>query len=212
MIRRPGPRQPTAGPRPTRSTGRSVCVRGPTSPTCMQFHRSTPRGEHGDPDRWAVGRSFASRSSASRAPPRALSHCGSPWYGPTPSALAQVWQAYIARFSIEHTLRFFKQTLRWTTPKLRAPAAADRWTWLLILAYLQLRLARDAVADVRLPWQPLLPPERRTPARVRRGFSHLLPRLGSPASVPKPCGRSPGRPTGKRSPPAKRFPAVKLTP
>jgi hypothetical protein len=33
-----------------------------------------------------------------------------------------VWQAYVARFAIEHTFRFFKQTLKWTTPKLRAPA------------------------------------------------------------------------------------------
>lgn len=134
------------------------------------------------------------------------------WSGPTPPDLSEVWQAYAARFSIEHTFRFFKQTLQWTTPKLRSPAAADRWTWLLILAYLHLRLARDAVADMRLPWQPPLPPERRTPARVRRGFSHVLPHLGSPVNAPKPCGRSPGRPRGKRSPPAKRFPAVKLAP
>jgi hypothetical protein len=134
------------------------------------------------------------------------------WSGPIPPDLAEVWQAYAARFSIEHTFRFFKQTLQWTTPKLRSPAAADRWTWLLILAYLHLRLARDAVTDMRLPWQPPLPPERRTPARVRRGFSHVLPHLGSPVNAPKPCGRSPGRPSGKRSPPAKRFPAVKLTP
>lgn len=134
------------------------------------------------------------------------------WTGPHPPDLAEVWQAYIARFAIEHTFRFFKQTLKWTTPKLRRPEAADRWTWLLLLAYVQLRLARDQVADVRLPWQPLLPPERRTPARVRRGFTHVLAHLGTPANVPKPCGRSPGRPKGKRSPPAKRFPAVKLTP
>ncbi|MGO8946692.1 MAG: transposase [Ktedonobacterales bacterium] len=133
------------------------------------------------------------------------------WSGPTPPDLSEVWHAYIARFSIEHTFRFFKQTLRWTTPRLRSPSAADRWTWLLILAYVQLRLARDAAVDVRLPWQPPLPAERRTPARVRRGFSHLLLHLGSPASVPKPCGRSPGRPRGKRSLPAQRFPAVKLT-
>ncbi len=134
------------------------------------------------------------------------------WYGPIPPDLAEVWRAYLARFSIEHTFRFFKQTLRWTTPKLRSPQAADRWTWLLILAYSHLRLARDAVADVRLPWQPPLPPQQRTPGRVRRGFSHVLAPLGSPANLPKPCGRSPGRPKGKRSLPAQRFPAVKLTP
>jgi hypothetical protein len=134
------------------------------------------------------------------------------WAGPTAPDLAEVWQAYTARVAIAHTFRCFKQTLRWTTPKRRSPSAADRWTWLLILAYTPLRLARDAVADVRLPWQPPLPPEHRTPARVRRGFSHLLLHLGSPASAPQPCGRSPGRPKGKRSPPARRFPAVKLTP
>lgn len=133
------------------------------------------------------------------------------WSGPTAPNLAEVWRAYTARFSIEHTFRFFKQTLRWTTPKLRSPSAADRWTWLLILAYIQLRLARDAVADVRLPWQPPLPAERRTPERVRRGFSQVHAHLGSPVCVPKPCGLSPGRPRGKRSPPAMRFPAVKLT-
>lgn len=134
------------------------------------------------------------------------------WYGPSLPDLAEVWQAYIARFSLEHTFRFFKQTLRWTTPKLRSPDAADRWTWLLILAYVQLRLARDVVGDVRLPWQPALPLDRRTPARIRRAFSHVLIQLGSPVGVPKPCGRSSGRPKGKRSPPALRFPAVKLTP
>jgi hypothetical protein len=133
------------------------------------------------------------------------------WVGPSLPDFAEVWQAYLARFSLEHTFRFFKQTLRWTTPKLRSPYAADRWTWLLILAYVQLRLARDMVGDVRLPWQPALPPDRRTPARIRRAFSHLLTQLGSPVCVPKPCGRSPGRPRGKRSPPAPRFPAVKLT-
>ncbi|HEX6817098.1 MAG TPA: NF041680 family putative transposase [Ktedonobacterales bacterium] len=134
------------------------------------------------------------------------------WSAPTPPNLAEIWQTYIARFSLEHTFRFFKQTLHWTTPKLRSPRAADRWTWLLLLAYVQLRLARDVVGDVRLPWQPALPLERRTPARIRRAFSHVLPQLGSPVCVPKPCGRSPGRPKGKRSPPAPRFPAVKLSP
>jgi DDE superfamily endonuclease len=134
------------------------------------------------------------------------------WAGPCPPNLAVVWQAYVARYSIEHTCRFFKQTLKWTTPKLRRPEAADRWTWLRLLAFVQLRLARDQVADVRLPWQRPLPPERRTPARVRRGFSSLLTTLGSPANAPKPCGRSLGRPKGQRSQPAQRFPAIKLTP
>jgi hypothetical protein len=48
-------------------------------------------------------------------------------------------------------LRFFKQTLRWTTPKRRSPHAAERWTWLLLRASLRARLARNPVADLRFP-------------------------------------------------------------
>jgi len=33
------------------------------------------------------------------------------------------------------------------------PAAADRWTWLIIACNAQLRLARGLAADIRLPWQ-----------------------------------------------------------
>ena len=40
-----------------------------------------------------------------------------------------------------------------TRPLLRDPAAADRWTWLLIACYAQLYLARPLAADTRLPWQ-----------------------------------------------------------
>jgi hypothetical protein len=32
--------------------------------------------------------------------------------GPVLPDLAAVWQAYVARFSIEHTFRFFTQTLK----------------------------------------------------------------------------------------------------
>ncbi len=133
------------------------------------------------------------------------------WWGKEPPTLEEVWRVYISRFAIEHTFRFFKQVLKWTVPKLRSPAAADRWTWLLVVAYVQLRLAQPLVADHRLPWHRPLPVERLTPARVRRSFSDLLAHLGSPVTVPKACGRSPGRSKGKRSRPAKRIPAVKLT-
>jgi hypothetical protein len=133
------------------------------------------------------------------------------WWGPIAPNLETIWRVYIARFAIEHLFRFLKQTLKWTLPKLRDPTAADRWTWLLLLAYTQLRLAQSLVQEIRLPWQAPVPAEQLTPARVRRAFSSLLPTVGNLASVPKPCGRSPGRPRGKRSRPAKRIPAVKLT-
>lgn len=62
------------------------------------------------------------------------------------------WQAFLRRFDLEHTFRMIKQTLGWTRPKLRTPAAADRWTWLIIAAHTQLRLPRPLAADLRRPW------------------------------------------------------------
>jgi hypothetical protein len=119
------------------------------------------------------------------------------------------WRAYIRRFDLEHTVRFAKQTLGWTTPRPRHPEQADRWTWLVLACYAQLRLAREVACDQRLPWERPRPPERLSPVRVRRGFPRLLCALGSPAATPKPAGRSPGRPKGSRRGPATRFPAVK---
>ncbi|MFI9643576.1 NF041680 family putative transposase [Micromonospora sp. NPDC051925] len=107
-----------------------------------------------------------------------------------------LWQAFLRRFDIEHTFRMLKQTLGWTSPKLRDPHAADRWTWLVLATYTQLRLARGAVADLRRPWERPAPPERLTPARVRRGFRHLHGKAGTPASAPKPSRPGPGRPPG----------------
>jgi len=131
------------------------------------------------------------------------------WQGPGAPDLDVLWRAYLRRYDIEQLFRFLKQTRNWTTPQIRTPEQADRWTWLLLVAYTQLRLARPAVADQRLPWQRPQTPTRLTPGRVQRGFSTLLLAVGTPADAPKPCGRSPGRPQGKRSGRAPRYPAVK---
>lgn len=131
--------------------------------------------------------------------------------GPLPDDLLQVWRWYLARFTVEHLFRFAKQTLGWTRPRLRHPAAADRWTWLLASAVWQLWLARPLVADQRLPWERPLAPERLTPGRVRRAFGGLLPELGSPARAPQPRGKSPGRQRGQRPGPRPRFTAQKRT-
>jgi hypothetical protein len=133
------------------------------------------------------------------------------WAGPAGVQLDLdlTWRAYIRRFDLEHTVRFCKQTLGWTTPRPRHPEQADRWTWLVLAGYTQLRLARQVAGDQRLPWERPRPQPRLSPLRVRRGFPQLLAALGSPAATPKPAGRSPGRPTGSRTGAAVRHPAIK---
>ena len=69
----------------------------------------------------------------------------------------------------------------------------------MIAAHTQLRLARHLTNDLRRPWEKPLPPERLTPARVRRGFRHLCAKTDQPASAPKPTRPGPGRPPGVKN-------------
>ncbi len=133
------------------------------------------------------------------------------WHGPkgTEPDLDLIWRSYVRRFDLEHTFRFLKQSMGWTTPRVRQPEQADRWSWLVVAAYTQLRLARARVEDLRLPWERRYEAGRLTPIRVHRALSSLLVEMGTPAKAPKPCGRSPGRPKGRRSGRAKRYPALK---
>jgi hypothetical protein len=133
------------------------------------------------------------------------------WHGEGEPDLDLLWRSYVRRFDLEHTFRFLKQSMGWTTPRVRHPDQADRWTWLVLAAFTQLRLARACVADQRLPWERRYDPARLTPTRVHRTVSALLVQLGTPAKPPKPCGRSPGRPKGSLSGRAKRCPALKRT-
>lgn len=130
-----------------------------------------------------------------------------------PQEVTVLWQAYLRRFDLEHTFRFIKSQLGWNKPLLRDPAAADRWTWLIIACCAQLWLARTLAAAVRLPWQPLAPVREMTPGRVRAGFRHARQIAGTPASTAKPGTPGPGRPKGsKNKDKAPRHPAGKRNP
>jgi len=122
--------------------------------------------------------------------------------GPCPDSAQDIdhwWSMFIRRFDLEHTFRFLKQTLGWTRPHLREPATADRWTWLIIAAHTQLRLARPLAADHRLPWQKPLTPTMLTPARVQAGYRQICRTAAQPARPPKPAHPGPGRPKGHKN-------------
>ncbi len=119
--------------------------------------------------------------------------------GTLPADVDRLWQAFLRRFDLEHTFRLYKQVLGWTAPKLRGPPAADTWTWLIIIAHAQLRLARPLADDLRLPWERPAPPGRLTPARVRRGFRNIRATVPCPAGAPKPGKPGPGRPPGSKN-------------
>ncbi|MFE4961281.1 transposase, partial [Streptomyces sp. NPDC056653] len=121
----------------------------------------------------------------------------------------RLWRIFLRRFDIEHTFRFFKQTLGLTRPRLRTPEQADRWVWLILAAYAQLRLARPLAEDLRRPWEKPLTPDQLTPGRVRRGYPRIRRTVGTPARAPKASHPGPGRPKGRTSIPAPRHPVGK---
>lgn len=131
------------------------------------------------------------------------------WHGEGEPDLDLLWRSYCRRFDVEHFVKLCKGTLGWTMPRVRHPEQADRWTWLILVGYAQLRLARHVVAGRKLPWEKPLEASKLTPYRVLRSFATLLPALDTPAAAPKPRGRSPGRPKGSLSGPARRYPAIK---
>jgi len=129
-----------------------------------------------------------------------------------PAGVAVLWQAYLRRFDLEHVFRFIKSRLGWNRPLLRDPAAADRWTWLLLACCAQLRLARGLTLLARLPWQPRTPPAAMTPGQVRAGVRRAREILGTPASPAKPPAPRPRRPKGTPNKhKAPRYPVGKTT-
>jgi len=119
--------------------------------------------------------------------------------GALPADVDRLWQACLRRFDLEHTFRLFKQVLGWTAPKIRDPQAAGRWTWIIITAYAQLRLARPLAADLRRPRERPAPPGRLTPARVRRGFRNIRAKLPCLASARNPASPAPAGHPGPRT-------------
>jgi hypothetical protein len=132
--------------------------------------------------------------------------------GPLPADLLDLWRWYACRFTIEHGFRFSKHDLGWTSVRLRDPAAADRWTWLVALVFWQLWLARALVADRRLPWERPLAATRLTPGRVRRAGAGVFLQVGTPATPPQPRGNAPGRRPGDAPGHQPCFPVVRRHP
>ena len=121
------------------------------------------------------------------AGPLALAACPG---GYTPD-LDLLWRAYVRRFDLEHTFRFLKQTLGWQTLRVRHPEQADRWTWLVLAAYTQLRLARALVADRRLPWDGGTRRAASPPTASAGRFRHCCWRSARPPACHNPAAARP---------------------
>ena len=124
--------------------------------------------------------------------------------------LAKCWEQYLRRYSIEHWYRFIKQNLHWKLPALSTPAQSQLWSGLMVLASWFIFLAREVVKDQPKPWQKTQ--TSLTPGRVQQSIGPLLASIGTPASAPKPRGKSPGWQKGRQREKRTIYPLVKKHP
>jgi len=134
------------------------------------------------------------------------------YQGRRPPPVEEWWRVYGRRFALDHWYRFAKQRLHWTTPQLATPGQCEVWSELMPMVTWELWLGRGVVSDRPLPWQK---PQRvstlttLTPGRVAAGMGGVIARIGTPASVPKVRGKSPGWPKGRPRKAKERHPVLK---
>ena len=141
-----------------------------------------------------------------------------PWWlfrgGPHHVAPEHLVQMYCMRTTIEHFFRFLKQELGLLAAYTTDLKAQVNWTWVVALAYWQLLLARHLVAPAHHPWDPAArrdPSRVLTPGQVLRAWASFRPGLPTPATPPRPGGKSAGRQHGFQPKPRPRHPVIRKT-
>ena len=134
------------------------------------------------------------------------------WTGPLTVSLQDLCKMYLWRFAIEHMFRFLKQHMGLNASRSNNLVCTEQWMWLCALAYWQLLLMREEVADARPAWQPRFRDGQQkelTPGQVQRAALRYLLQLGTPARSPRVTGKGIGRTKGYRPNPRTRFPVIK---
>lgn len=122
------------------------------------------------------------------------------------------YQAYHQRFDLEHTFRFQKQNLLLSAFETTDVEHEQSWVQFVMLAYIQLWAAHVLALILPRPWESYLninSSARVSPSKVQQDWNRIISQLGSPASSPKPRGKSSGRLLGQTQTPRPRLPVIK---
>ncbi len=106
---------------------------------------------------------------------------------------------YIRRYDVEHFFRFGKQRLGLANAQTCETTHEENWYWIGILAYNMLYHARHLAQSILYPWEKrkihIITTSQR-PSQVQRDYGRIIRGIGTPAPMPKPRGKSPGRQLG----------------
>jgi hypothetical protein len=113
----------------------------------------------------------------------------------------EAYNAYGRRYDIEHFFRFGKQRLGLVSSQTPETYHEENWHWISLLAYNMLYHTRTLSRTMKYPWEKkeveILTSVKRA-SEVQRDYSRIIREIGTPAPVPKPRGKSPGRKLGQK--------------
>jgi hypothetical protein len=116
---------------------------------------------------------------------------------------------YPCRWREETWHRQAKDLFGWSRAQLGSIERQDRWTWVVLLAYWQVLLARALARDYPRPWERSVPAAPLPLARVQRDYGRIVWQFGLAMPPPKPRGKAPGRHPGTVLVPKPRQPVLK---
>jgi len=120
-------------------------------------------------------------------------------------SLFDAYQSYNSRYDIEHFFRFSKQNLLLDAYQTPDVEHEELWWQFCMLAYTQLYLGKNSIANSAQPWERYLPEYKNiknetkstiTPSQAQRGFADLLKIIGTPAKACVARGKTSGRKVG----------------
>jgi hypothetical protein len=107
--------------------------------------------------------------------------------------------SYGRRYDIEHFFRFGKQKLGLMNSQTCETRHEESWHWIGLLAYNMLYHSRQLTQPVVYPWEKWkvqIITKTQRPSQVQRDYGRIIRRIGTPAPIPKPRGKSLGRQPG----------------
>jgi DDE superfamily endonuclease len=129
-------------------------------------------------------------------------------------SLQEIFNIYRQRFDIEHFFRFGKDRLLMNKTQTPDIHHEEAWWQLVIMAYVQLYLAREIAENIWRPWEKSLPAahastQERSPTHVQRDFERIIRQIGTPAQPLKPRKKSLGRQLGDIQVPRQHYDVVR---
>ncbi len=110
--------------------------------------------------------------------------------------------SYGRRYDIEHFFRFGKQRLGLVNSQTCETRHEEGWHWIGLMAYNMLFHARQLTRPITYPWEKRkvhIIATAQSPSQVQRDYGRIIWGIGTPAPIPKPRGKSPGRKLGCKS-------------